>query len=252
MTEPGGLAPEKVMDMIAKILAKAESTTPEEAEALTERAAHLMTKYSIDVAVFNARSAAAGEKVDEKITQESFKFEGTYHRALLYTFNDIAQALGFMVSFNRRSNTSRMTIMGYESDVRNGVLLLTSLQLQLTSALTAWWKTYDDKRHMSPMQKFKSRRSFMYAFADGVSQRVTARRRSLVNEAEAESPGTAVAVRDREAELVAAYEALDLKMVKISMDITNYSAYENGLNAGRNADTGDARLHDVEVREITS
>lgn len=244
MTKPDGLSSEEIMNKIAKLLAKAESTTPEEAEAITEHVVRLMSKYSIDVAVLNARRAAAGEKVEEKIIRKSFTFTGTYHRALLYTFNDIAQALGFMVSFTRGSNYSSMKIMGYESDIENGVLLITSLQLQLTSALTEWWKTYDGRRHMSPMQKFKARRSFMYAFADGVSERIMSRRRRLVVEAESESPGAAVAVRDRQSELVKAYEALDIKMVKVKTDITNYAAYENGLEAGRNADTGDAQVHD--------
>jgi hypothetical protein len=252
MTKPDGLSLEEIMDKIAKLLAKAESTTPEEAEAITEHVVRLMTKYSIDVAVLNARRAAAGEKVEEKIIRKSFTFTGTYHRALLYTFNDIARALGFMVSFTRGSNYSSMKIMGYESDIENGVLLITSLQLQLTSALTAWWKAYDGKRYMSAMMKFKARRSFMYAFADGVSERVMSRRHRLIAEAEAESPGATLAVRDRQTELARAYEALGVKMVKIKTDITDYSAYENGLEAGRNADTGNDQVHGSDTLMIES
>lgn len=242
MTESGDLSTEKALDKIAKLLAKAENTTPEEAAAVTERAEKLMLKYSIDQAVLNSRRAASGERVDEKIIRFTFEFKGTYHRGLLYTFEQIAGALGFRVSFRRGTNRSSMTIMGFESDIENGKLLLTSLQLQLTAALTSWWKDYDGKDYMTPMQKFKARRSFMYSFADGVVHRVWNRRRRLMTEAEVETPGTEVAVRDRSKILDAAYEALGIKGVKIKMEITDADASVNGYEAGSNADTGDARL----------
>lgn len=242
MTEPGDLSVEKALDKIAKLLAKAESTTPEEAAAITERAEHLMMKYSIDQAVLNARRAASGERVDEKIIRFTFEFTGTYHRGLLYTFEQISGALGFKVSFRRGSNWSSMTIMGFESDIENGKLLITSLQLQLTAALTAWWKNYDGKEWMTPMQKFKARRSFMYSFADGVVYRVWIRRRKLLEEAEVSSPGTELAVRDRNQILTDAYEALGVKTVKIKIEVTDVDALVNGYEAGKNADTGDTRL----------
>lgn len=242
MTESTPWTSEEAMEKIAKLLAKAESTTPAEAEAITERAEQLMMKYSIDQAVLNSRRAAQGTKVDEKITRYTFEFKGTYHRGLLYTFEQIAHALGFKVSFRRGSNRSSMTIMGFESDIENGKLLITSLQLQLTAALTAWWKNYDDKSRMTPMEKFKARRSFMYAFADGVVYRVWSRRRKLMEEAEAEMPGTELAVRDRDKILSDAYAALGVKIVKIKTEITDVDAMVNGYEAGKNSDTGDARL----------
>lgn len=242
MAKPEGLSPEEVMDKITKLLAKAESTTPEEAAAITEHAERLMAKYSIDQAVLNSRRAATGEVINEKITRWRFEFTGTYHRGLLYTFEKIASALDFKVMFTRGNNWSSMTIMGFESDIENGKLLISSLQLQLTAALTEWWKTYDGKAYMTPMEKFKARRSFMYAFANGVQHRVWRSKKQLITESEQITPGTALAVRDRNKILSDAYDALDIDMVKIKMDITDFDAEINGYEAGRNANTGEDRL----------
>lgn len=242
MTENGGLPHEQVMDMVAKLLAKAESTTPEEAQALTERAEQIMAKYSIDVAVLNARRASRGEKVDEKITRWTFEFHGTYHRGLLYTFEMIGSALGFKTSFQRGPNWSALTIMGFESDVEMGQLLLTSLQLQLTSALTAWWKEYDGKSYMTPMQKFKARRSFMFSFGEGVSYRIYTRQRAALAEAEESTPGATLAVRDRGQLVQDAYDALNIKSVKVKIEMTDVNAEMEGYEAGRNADIGDSRV----------
>jgi len=49
-------APDKLLDRVRKLLAKAEdeSCTPPEAEALTAKAAELMAKYGIDRALLAA------------------------------------------------------------------------------------------------------------------------------------------------------------------------------------------------------
>ena len=51
-------------DMINKLLRKAESTTPEEAEALFAKAQELMVKYAIDEAMLNAAKGKQREKDD--------------------------------------------------------------------------------------------------------------------------------------------------------------------------------------------
>jgi hypothetical protein len=227
---------------IAALLKKAESTTPEEAEALTARAEQLMIKFNIDSAVQHAYRALNGKSVEEKIVEKSFTFTGTYHRALLYTFVDVATALGFKVTFRRGNNWSSMMIMGFESDVTGGELIIASLQLQLVSALNTWWKTYDDKTWLRPMEKFKSRRSFMFAFGEAVCARVYLSRRNLIADAEVTHPGTALAVRTREQKLADAYEALGVRTVKVKQEITDYDAYIEGYRAGENSDTGDKQV----------
>lgn len=228
-------------DKVAALLAKAESTTAEEAEALTEQAMKIMTKYSIERTLLDVRRAARGEKL-EQIIKWTFEFTGTYHRGLLYTFNDISTSLGLQASFRRGTHWSSLTIYGFESDVEQAKLLITSLQLQLAAALTSWWKTYDEKRWLTAMEKFKARRTFMFAFGRGVERRLRASRRAAVQEAESESPGTALVLRDRSRQLADYYATLGVKGVKIQQPITDYDAYTEGYRSGQSADTGDKQV----------
>lgn len=226
---------------IAALLAKAESSTPEEAEALTDKAVQLMAKFNIEQSLLDMRRAAAGQ-VSESIIKYTFRFTGTYHRALLYTFDGIAKALSLEASFHRYSKESVLHIYGFESDVEQAKLLIASLQLQLATALTSWWKTYDEKQWLRPMEKFKSRRTFMFAFGEGVETRLYAARRSAVAEAESEMPGTALMLRDRQSQLVEHYKSLGVKMVKVQQPITDYDAYMEGFESGKNANTGEKRV----------
>ncbi|MGO1920858.1 MAG: DUF2786 domain-containing protein, partial [Microbacterium sp.] len=84
---------ESKMDLIAKLLAKAESTTPEEAEALTEHAERLMVKYGIEQARLDARRAKLGQ-AREEIVQEQMVFTGSYARDIRELGGNVAFALG--------------------------------------------------------------------------------------------------------------------------------------------------------------
>src|SRR5688572_5573226 len=68
-----------IIDKITKLLAKAESTTPEEAEALTAKATELMMRWSIDEAVIEARRVGAG-KVDQ-VVEKKIWVSGIYWKA---------------------------------------------------------------------------------------------------------------------------------------------------------------------------
>ena len=81
------------IDLIAKLLAKAESTTPEEAEALTEHAERLMLKYGIEQARIDEQRFRDGGAQDE-IVQEQMLFTGAYARDIRELGALIAHALG--------------------------------------------------------------------------------------------------------------------------------------------------------------
>src|SRR5512134_846180 len=61
-------------DKISKLLRKAETTTPEEAEALYAKAQELMAKYAIDEAMLRR----AGELSTDEILEEEFVITGIY------------------------------------------------------------------------------------------------------------------------------------------------------------------------------
>ena len=226
---------------IAALLTKAESASPEEAEAFTEQAMRLMAKFNIDQSLLDMRRAAAGGK-PESIIKYTFRFKGTYHRALLYTFEGVAKALGLQASFSRYSNESTLHIYGFESDVAQAKLLITSLQLQLVVALDSWWKTYAYKSWLSAMEKFKARRTFMFGFGEGVESRIYASRKLATAEAESTTPGAGLMLRDRASQLEQYYKSLGVRAVKVKQEMTDADAYLNGYESGERADTGEKKL----------
>ena len=82
---------EAKLDLIAKLLAKAEQTTPEEAEALTEHAERLMVKYGIEQARIDERRARLGQ-TQEEIVKERMLFTGAYARHARTRRRDRARA----------------------------------------------------------------------------------------------------------------------------------------------------------------
>src|SRR5690606_33971635 len=88
----GGDMNDAKLDLITKLLAKAESTTPEEAEALTEHAERLMLKYGIEQARIDEQRARRGE-AQEEIVKERMLFTGAYARDLREIGIRVAAAL---------------------------------------------------------------------------------------------------------------------------------------------------------------
>lgn len=92
---------EKKIDLIAQMLSKAESTTPEEAEALTAAAERMMIKYAIDQATIDARRALEG-KASEQIVKRKIEFFGMYRQDLLSLGHSVATALGQIRTFQSK------------------------------------------------------------------------------------------------------------------------------------------------------
>jgi hypothetical protein len=241
MTEPRF----DVQDKIAKLLAKAEKTTPEEALVLTEAAERMMLKYGIEQAVINAKRAGSDHASDERIIRVIIQLKGTYRRALLLTLGNIADAFGTVKTINghTRDSTEFLWLVGYESDVRQVETLVTSLHLQLMAALSTWWRTFDADG-MTAMAKFKARRQFMLSFGSGACARIAASRREAVADATNAEPGTALVLRDRRSAVTswvdAQYELVPGKSVRMASG--GYAAGSAGYEAGRNASTGEGAL----------
>lgn len=82
---------DKKIELIQQLLAKAESTTPEEAEALTEHAERLMVKYGIEQAMLNSKKS---EKDGDKIVQETIDFTGAYRLEWVALGHQVCHGLG--------------------------------------------------------------------------------------------------------------------------------------------------------------
>lgn len=231
-------------EKIAALLKKAETTTPGEAELLTAKAEELMLKYGIDKAMLNSRTT--GDK--ERVEKLHIPFKGIYAMSYMRMMSSIAIAYGgdggIETYFTQWKNDVTLTVVGFESDVAQLKVLLASLQLQGVVALNTWAKE-GISDFMTPMQKFKARRTFIQSFGQGAASRIRKSRSSAVKEAESTTPGAEIVLRDR-ALAVKDFMTMNvgkLKSVKNREKSGGYSASSAGYKAGQNANTGDRQVN---------
>ncbi|MFI0937645.1 DUF2786 domain-containing protein [Streptomyces sp. NPDC021020] len=155
---PGTQAPPGAGKMLARIralLAKAESTGfPEEAEALSAKAQHLMARHSIDAALLGA---AAGEGPGARRIGVDRPYEGA--KALL--LDAVAEANRCQSVWS--SDYGFATVVGHTADLDAAEILYTSLLVQADRALHAG--------RVSRSRDF--RESFLIAYASRIRARLT-------------------------------------------------------------------------------
>ena len=230
---------EKKIDLIAQMLAKAESTTPEEAEALMEHAERLMIKYSIDQAVIDSRRATGQE---EKIVTVKIQFSGAYRLDHTRLGASVANALGNLrlLQSTYKNKFSWLHIIGFESDVRQAETLIRSLQVQSMVATRAWWKTHKGEYSLyTSYDQEAARRSFVVGFGAGAGERIRASRQQVVAEA---GTGTELVLVSREAKVQAHFDTLQTRPSRARGGKGSPEARVSGYQAGQQANTGEKSL----------
>lgn len=174
----------KMLHKIKALLAKAEAngTTPQEAESLSAKAAELMAKYSINVAMVDA--ARSKEDWERPVHQVIDVFGEPYalHKiSLLHVIAVNGRCDGYKDGWN-----TWYTIFGFRSDLDLALTLYYSLLVQAQRALA-----------LAPVPAGKAARSFRVAWWIGYTDRLSKRLRQAKAQAEAEAPGTAVVLADR-------------------------------------------------------
>ncbi|WIC89617.1 hypothetical protein SEA_GARDENB_59 [Microbacterium phage GardenB] len=234
---------EKKIDLIAQLLAKAESTTPEEAEALLEAAAKLMTKYAIDQAVIDERRAKEG-KQGEKIVEKMLRFTGAYRGEMLHLCSSVVWSLGTLrgmqATWGRNGKEFYFWLVGFESDVAQAELLINSLHLQAMVAVRNWWKANKEGySYLSNYEQEKKRRSFVHGFGTGAGARIREGRQQAVQEA---TTGTDLVLVDRKAKVDTYMDAKNTRKGRSRTATGNDGAAGQGYAAGKNANTGDKQV----------
>lgn len=171
----GALDPDKLLDRVRALLAKAESTPyPEEAEAFTAKAHQLMDRHAIDRAMVAGRDPAAGGGPGvRRVT-----IDDPYARAKLALLSAVARATRCDAVWLKEAGYAE--VFGYPDDLDTVELLHTSLLLQATSSMLAAGAAGARYRQRA------FRRSFLLAFAARVGHRLRAAAASTVAEAEAD------------------------------------------------------------------
>jgi Protein of unknown function (DUF2786) len=227
----------KYVDRIQALLAKAESTTPEEAELLTAKAEELMLKYGIEQAMLESRSGVKAEQ----IVKRHIDFEDSYGTQRMMAAHHIAQAYGngsirTLKMTLGRAYHQRLYLIGFESDVDQAILLINSLNLQAAVALRAWWSGFADKKYLTSSEQYIEKRTFIEKFGMGAAHRITASRAKVVEES---GTGTELVLRDR-ASLVDDWMRENQRVGKARASRASQGYYGGGAGyrAGKNANVG--------------
>lgn len=230
---------EKKIDLIAQMLAKAESTTPEEAEALTAAAEKLMAKYLIDQAVIDERRAKKGQE-SEKIIEERLDFTGAYRGEMLNLANMVVYGLGTLRAMQYTGGKGKVFsfwLVGFESDVEQAKVLINSLQLQAAVAVRAWWKNGNKEAysHRSAYDQEKARRSFVHGFGTGAGVRLRESRQEVVAES---GKGTEIVLASRKIKVDERMEQISTGKARSRTATGRDFAAADGHAAGKQANIG--------------
>jgi len=233
---------EKKADLIAQLLAKAESTTPAEAEALREHAYRLMQKYMIDQAVIDARRAKLGQ-AHEQIITKIIPFEGMYRQDMISLGAGVCTALRVVRPLASKGRlTSHLHVIGFESDVAQADILIRSLQVQALLAVKEWWYSVRDTdayRYHDQADKVRARHTFVVAFGVGASERIAANRATVIEES---GSGTDLVLLDRKSQVDAYVDAIPTVAGRASRRRYDGHAASAGTRAGREANTGERSM----------
>ncbi|WP_308493575.1 DUF2786 domain-containing protein [Microbacterium terrisoli] len=227
---------DKKAELIAQLLTKAESTTPEEAEALTEHAERLMIKYGIELAQLQSRRSAHGQQA-ESIVAQRIDLRGAYALDLRDGFAAVARALGLQPAHASISATEQaLFVYGFESDARAAHTLLLSLQVQAVVAMRAWWRQHrDEYAWHTAWEREKARGGFLRGFGMGAAERIRRNREQAVAAA---GSGTELVLASREQRVADHVNTLGMRRAR-GRGVSDGAATGYGYREGQRANTGE-------------
>jgi len=230
MSTPNTAKLETVRKLLAK--AEAEGTTPQEAEALTAKAAELMARYGID----RARLGALHPETD-KPGSKIIDIDNPWAQVRAHLLAGISGAMGCQcVLLSPKGSGARIHVFGYESDLERADILYTSLLLQMASGL----RQAARPAYVPSVRAWS--RSWLLGFTTAVITRVKAAEENALGAARAEDeaaggPSTALVLADRSLrvrnELSTAYPVTRKTRITYSG-----KGYSDGYSKGQRADIG--------------
>jgi hypothetical protein len=232
-----------LLDRVRKLLAKAEDEgcTPDEAEALTRKAAELMARYGIDRALLGAARPETDRPADRMVD-----LPRPWSAIKGHLLAGLAVALRCQCVLVNRATGRVAHVFGYASDLERADILFTSLLVQMARALAA-----QDVPAVSGGEAKAWRRSWMLGYCSAVVARVRAAEEAAV--AAASSPAGRAddgAGGGRSAALVLADRSLVVRRrvetayPHIRRTKVTYTGrgYADGYRAGQQADIGSVKL----------
>lgn len=184
-TTTDGNAPQKILDRIKAMLAKAEATPyPDEAEAFSAKAFEMAEKYRVDVA------ALTGHAEPGMVRHTVVLADQKYLRPTFNLLVVVATHYGLLVLRPSTGNTKYPVLVGDPGDITVALLMFTSLVLQRDGAMLT-------SPTPAGVSTTKHRHSFGYGYAYRISDRLAAIRAAAKRAATADGNTGALEVYDR-------------------------------------------------------
>ena len=223
---------------IRKLLAKAERAgTPEEALTYTEKAAELMARHGVDVALL-----AAADPGRDAIGATRIAVADPYSAGKARLLGWTASALRCRAVLHqvRGGRVTAVTVIGFAADRERVEVLFTSLLLQATAHLARSRPVYAGESVAA------YRRSWLHGFAVAVQQRLRAAEQAAEEQAGRAAPGgpgggasAALVLADRRERVERAYAEAFPELAPGRRPALSGTGFPAGLDAGARADLGD-------------
>lgn len=226
--------PDQLLARVRKLLAQAEDAgvTEAEAEVFNTKAAELIARYGIDRAML-----AADCQSKDEITSVSIPVDSPYSTEKAHLLHWVADPLRCRtVLHGFRRTISKVTVLGYASDLERVQLLYTSLLLQATTQLAQ--VRPDQVLSYFGESVAAYRRTWLSGFAAAVKQWLeAAEARALRDDSGATGGGqsTALVIHDRQARVDIAYEEAFPNLRKARRRKLSGGGFADGHNAGLSA-----------------
>jgi len=238
-------SPDRLLDRVRKLLAKAEAegVTAAEAQALTAKAAELMAKYGIDRALLAATRPDTDEPADRIVTVHN-----PWARVQAHLLCGLAAALRCQCILLTTASGQRVHVFGYASDIERADLLYTSVLVQMWHGLAA-----AEVPAAAPNVR-AWRRSWLLGFAAAVIARVQAAEQRAEQAASASADGrptrAALVLADRSV-VVRRHVARAYPHTRTARVTYSGSGYRAGYAEGRRADIGSGRVGQRRPRALS-
>jgi Protein of unknown function (DUF2786) len=241
--------PDRLLDRVRKLLAKAEAdgVTAAEAQALTAKAAELMAKYGIDRALLAARRPET-DRPDNRIVQ----LYNPWARVQAHLLCGLAAALRCQCILLPSPAGQRVHVFGYASDIERADLLYTSVLVQMWHGLVAAQLPITaDAAGSGSVRAW--RRSWLLGFAAAVIARVRAAEQRAERSAAVpgREPGRAALVLADRAVVIRQHVTLAYPQTRTARMTYSGSGYGAGYAEGNRADIGSGRVAGRPARALT-
>jgi Protein of unknown function (DUF2786) len=230
-------APDRLLDRVRKLLAKAEAegVTPPEAQALTAKAAELMARYGIDRALLAAArpetDAPGSRKVD---------LDNPWKRVKAHLLCGLGAAMRCQCILLTTPAGLRVHMFGYDSDIERTDVLYTSVLVQMSHGLAV--AVVPDRASLRAW-----RRSWLLGFGAAVISRVKAAEQAAAARADQAAPqqaggaSTALVLADRSLVIRAAVQR-EYPVTRAARTTYSGTGYGAGYEKGQRADLGTRRV----------